>query len=123
MAFDRARAEIQKERPASFIRRVPVLERICASSVLRRTGKSEAFAATPHQWPAYPDSHAGLKALQAHARVGALSNIDNASLEVRAASSISISILSLRLSVSAPTSRICHTSRPASPISRRWASA
>ena len=40
----------------------------------------DAFAVTPHQWPAYPDSHAGLMALQARAKVGALSNIDNASL-------------------------------------------
>jgi 2-haloacid dehalogenase len=41
----------------------------------------EAFAATPHQWPSYPDSHDGLMALQARAKVGALSNIDNASLD------------------------------------------
>src|ERR1700736_1322262 len=39
-----------------------------------------AFAATPHQWPAYADSHTGLTVLQARAKVGALSNIDNASL-------------------------------------------
>ena len=59
-----------------------------ASSAFRRSSvfaldaaEREAFAATPHQWPAYPDSHVGLKALQAHVRVGALSNIDNASLE------------------------------------------
>ena len=39
-----------------------------------------AFAATPHQWPAYADSHTGLTVLQARAKVGVLSNIDNASL-------------------------------------------
>jgi 2-haloacid dehalogenase len=39
------------------------------------------FAATPHQWPAYADNHTGLTALQARAKIGALSNIDNASLK------------------------------------------
>jgi 2-haloacid dehalogenase len=84
MAFDRARAEIQKERPAHLY---PDVLRRCfdhmsaAFAVAVDRQEREAFAAAPHQWPAYPDSHAGLKALQAHARVGALSNIDNASLE------------------------------------------
>jgi 2-haloacid dehalogenase len=87
MAFDRARAEIQKERPAHLypdvLRRC--FERISAAFAVAADpadpAEREAFAATPHQWPVYPDSHAGLKALQAHARIGALSNIDNASLE------------------------------------------
>ena len=84
MAFDRARAEIQKERPAHLypdvLRRC--FDRISAAfAVAVDPAEREAFAATPHQWPVYPDSHAGLKALQAHVRVGALSNIDNASLE------------------------------------------
>src|SRR6185295_18684915 len=84
MAFDRARAEVQKERPAHLypdvLRRC--FDRISAAfAVAVDRQEREAFADTPHQWPAYADSHAGLKALQAHARVGALSNIDNASLE------------------------------------------
>lgn len=84
MEFDRARAEIQKERPAHLY---PDVLRRCFDRISAEFGvvadprEREAFAATPHQWPAYPDSHAGLKALQAHARIGALSNIDNASLE------------------------------------------
>jgi putative hydrolase of the HAD superfamily len=84
MAFDRARAEIQKERPAKLY---PDVLRRCWERISAEFGvaadrqEREAFAAAPHQWPAYPDSHAGLKALQAYARVGALSNIDNASLE------------------------------------------
>lgn len=83
MAFDRARAEIQKERPAHLypdvLRRC--FERICGEfGVAVEAGDREAFAMSPHQWPAYPDSHQGLLALQARARVGALSNIDNASL-------------------------------------------
>jgi 2-haloacid dehalogenase len=41
----------------------------------------EAFAASPKTWPAYPDSHDGLVALQSQAKIGALSNIDDASLQ------------------------------------------
>jgi 2-haloacid dehalogenase len=83
MAFDRARAEIQKIRPAllypDVLRRC--FERICGEfGVSVDTTERDAFARMPHDWPAYPDSGAGLKALQARARIGALSNIDNASL-------------------------------------------
>jgi FMN phosphatase YigB (HAD superfamily) len=84
MAFDRARAEIQNERPAHLY---PEVLRRCFDRISVELGvavdkrEREAFAATPHQWPAYADSHAGLVALQAHAKIGALSNIDGASLE------------------------------------------
>jgi 2-haloalkanoic acid dehalogenase type II len=84
MAFDRARAEIQQERPAHLY---PETLRRCFDRISAEFGVAvdpqdrEAFAVTPHQWPAYPDSHDGLMALQARAKVGALSNIDNASLE------------------------------------------
>jgi 2-haloacid dehalogenase len=84
MAFDRARADIQKERPAKLYPDVlrACFERICAEFGVAMNGEErEVFAAAPHQWPAYPDSHAGLTALQARAKVGALSNIDNASLD------------------------------------------
>jgi 2-haloacid dehalogenase len=83
MAFDRARAEIQKERPAYLY---PEVLRRCLDRVSEEFSipidaeAREAFAAAPRQWPAYEDSHAGLVALQAHARIGALSNIDDASL-------------------------------------------
>ncbi len=83
-AFDRARAEIQKERPAHLY---PEVLRRCFDRISVDFGvavdkrEREAFAATPHQWPAYADSHSGLTALQARAKIGALSNIDNASLE------------------------------------------
>lgn len=84
MAFDRARAEIQKERPAHLY---PEVLRRCFDRVSAELGVAvnlpdrEAFAAMPHQWPVYTDSHAGLMALQTAAKVGALSNIDNASLD------------------------------------------
>ena len=85
MAFDRARAEIQRERPVHLYPEVlrRCFDRISAElGVAIDTREREAFAASPHQWPAYPDSHSGLTALQARAKVvGALSNIDNASLE------------------------------------------
>ena len=83
MAFDRARAEIQKERPAHLY---PDVLRKCFDRISRDYGvaidavEREKFALSPHQWPAYADSHEGLLALQRHAKIGALSNIDNASL-------------------------------------------
>jgi 2-haloacid dehalogenase len=82
-AFDHARADIQKERPAHLY---PEVLRRCFARISRQfevaiDGEAQtAFAASPHHWPAYPDSHAGLKRLQAHAKIGALSNIDDASL-------------------------------------------
>jgi 2-haloalkanoic acid dehalogenase type II len=83
MAFDRARAEIQKERPAYIY---PEILRRCFDRISKEFGvavdpaRREAFSATPHSWPAYSDTSEGLKALQRRAKVGALSNIDNASL-------------------------------------------
>jgi 2-haloacid dehalogenase len=84
LAFDRTRAEIQKERPAHLY---PEVLRRCFDRISGEFGvavdqrEREAFAAMPHRWPAYADSHTGLTALQARAKVGALSNIDNASLD------------------------------------------
>ncbi len=83
MAFDRARADIQKERPAHLY---PDVLRKCFDRICREYGvavlhdERESFAGAPHAWPAYADSHDGLLALQRHAKIGALSNIDNASL-------------------------------------------
>lgn len=84
MAFDRARAVFQKERPAHLY---PDILRRCFDHIAVEFGipadaaTREAFAASPHTWPAYADSHAGLAALQRHAKIGALSNIDEASLQ------------------------------------------
>lgn len=83
MAFDRARAIIQKERPAHLY---PDVLRRCFDRISGEFGVPvdpavrEAFAGTPHHWPAYDDVPAGLRDLQARAKIGALSNIDNASL-------------------------------------------
>lgn len=82
-AFDRARADIQKERPAYLY---PEILRRCFDRISHESGvrvasdERESFAVTPHQWSPFQDSHAGLTALQAHAKVCALSNIDDASL-------------------------------------------
>lgn len=83
MAFDRARAEIQQERPAHLYPEVlrRCFDRISAEFKVPVDAelKSE-FARTPHNWLPYADTIEGLKALQARAKVGALSNIDEASL-------------------------------------------
>jgi 2-haloacid dehalogenase len=83
MAFDSARAEIQKERPAHLYPEVlsRCFERICANfKVSVDQDARRQFAAGPHTWPAFPDSHAALHRLQKSAKIGALSNIDQASL-------------------------------------------
>ena len=83
MAFDRARAEIQQERPAHLY---PEVLRRCFDRISTEFGVAvdaelkDEFSRTPHSWLAYPDSHEGLKTLQAHAKIGALSNIDESSL-------------------------------------------
>ena len=41
-------------------------------------GAREDFAAAPHSWPPFADSHASLIALQNRVEVGALSDIDDA---------------------------------------------
>ena len=83
MAFDRARAAIQKVRPAYLY---PDVLRLCFDRISAEHGvpidraAREGFAAAPHSWPPFADSHAGLIALQKRVKVGALSNIDEASL-------------------------------------------
>lgn len=83
MSFDRARAVLQKERPAHLY---PEILRLCFDrisadfSVPVDAATREVFSTTPHHWPSYTDVPAGLKQLQARAKIGALSNIDNASL-------------------------------------------
>jgi 2-haloalkanoic acid dehalogenase type II len=83
MSFDRARAEIQKERPAHLYPEVlrRCFDRISGDfDVPVDRDLREEFALIPHQWTAYADVPLGLKQLQARAKIGALSNIDNASL-------------------------------------------
>lgn len=83
MSFDRARARIQKERPAHAYPDVlgKSFDSICADfAVPVDSDARRQFAASPHTWPAFPDSHASLVRLQRSAKIGALSNIDQASL-------------------------------------------
>lgn len=83
MAFDLARAAIQKERPAHLYPEVlrRCFERICAEYKVPVDPDVQAqFAASPHTWPAFADSHDGLVLLQQSAKIGALTNIDQASL-------------------------------------------
>src|SRR5258708_2259286 len=82
-AFDQARAAIQKERPAHLY---PEVLRRCFARISQQFGVAiddaaqTAFGMSPHHWPAYDDSRAGLLRLQARAKIRALSNIDDASL-------------------------------------------
>ncbi|MCZ0734254.1 HAD family hydrolase [Phreatobacter sp. AB_2022a] len=83
MAFDRARAVLQAERPAlpyhMVLRRALVA--IGAEFALAADVAAQArFAAGPTTWPAYGDAPAGLAALKSWVLVGALSNIDDALL-------------------------------------------
>ena len=83
MSFDGARALLQKERPAHLY---PEILRRCFDRISADFGvpvdaaTRETFSTTPHHWTSYEDVPTGLKQLQARARIGALSNIDNASL-------------------------------------------
>lgn len=84
MAFDRARAVIQAERPAlpyhTVLRRA--LAAIAKEFALVADAEAQAgFAAGPETWPAYADAPAGLAALKARVLIGALSNIDDGFLE------------------------------------------
>lgn len=84
MAYDRARAVIQTERPAHLYSEIlrRCFDQICADyGVAPDPVTREKFARSPLTWPAYPDSHDALLALQATTKVCALSNIDEASLQ------------------------------------------
>ena len=84
MAFDRARADIQRRRPALLYPEVlrHSFDQLCQQFGVQASDQErEAFAAAPHSWPPYRDSHAGLVALQSRVKIGALSNIDNRSFE------------------------------------------
>lgn len=81
--YDRLRGEIQRRHPAllypDILRRG--YDAFCAHwQIAPSDAAREAFAAGPSAWPAYGDAPAALKAIQARAKIGALSNIDDASL-------------------------------------------
>lgn len=81
--FDEARADIQKERPAHLYPDVlnKCFHRISkACDVPINLDRCRQFMASPHTWPAFSDAHAGLSCLQQKVKVGALTNIDEASL-------------------------------------------
>lgn len=83
--YDAIRGEVQRRHPALLY---PEILRRCFDALHAQWGVTpapesrERFAEGPKTWPAYPDSSAALKALQARARIAALSNIDEASLAV-----------------------------------------
>jgi len=82
-AYDRVRAAVQIENPTllypDILRRS--FDGFCAQwRIEPDPARREAFARGPATWPAYPDAGPGLRALQKRAKIGALSNIDEASL-------------------------------------------
>ena len=82
--YDRIRARIQIDNPAlpypEILRRC--YDAFCREWQIAPTDADRAdFGRGPETWPAYADSAAGLKALQARAKIGALSNIDEAALK------------------------------------------
>lgn len=84
-AYDRIRARVQIENPILLY---PEILRRCYDAFCRELkiapsdADRDAFGRGPETWPAYPDSAASLKTLQRKARIGALSNIDEASLKI-----------------------------------------
>jgi 2-haloacid dehalogenase len=82
--YDKIRARIQIENPALLY---PEILRRCYDAFCRELkiaptdADRAAFGRGPETWPAYPDSSVSLKALQRRAKIGALSNIDEASLK------------------------------------------
>jgi 2-haloalkanoic acid dehalogenase type II len=87
-SYDRIRAAVQDRRPAlpypEVLRRS--YDGVCAAwGVTQDPAEREAFAQEPQTWPPYLDSTAALKTLQRRVRIGALSNIDEASLRTTCA--------------------------------------
>jgi 2-haloacid dehalogenase len=81
-SFDKHRAQVQKDRPAHLYPEVlrRCLDRIAADfGTIASQADRDSFGLQPHEWPAFEDSHAGLKELQRHVKIGTLTNIDNAS--------------------------------------------
>jgi 2-haloacid dehalogenase len=83
LEFDRARAPLQRLRPA--LPYLDVLRRAYAEFCERfgipaHTAEREVFANAVMLWPAFPDAKEELAYLHKQFKIGLLSNIDNASL-------------------------------------------
>jgi 2-haloacid dehalogenase len=83
LEFDRARARLQRIRPALAYPDVlrSAYDEFCGRYAIPvNESEREVFANAPMLWPAFADSKAGLAYLHEHFTIGLLSNIDNASL-------------------------------------------
>ncbi len=81
--YDSIRGPLQRERPADLYPDIlrGAFERLCLHyGVTVDKALRAEFAASPATWPPFADTPAALKQLQAHGKLCALSNIDNASL-------------------------------------------
>jgi 2-haloacid dehalogenase len=83
LEFDRARAQLQRIRPAlpypEVLRRA--YDEFCERySIPANDAEREVFANAVLLWPAFPDAKESLAYLHAHFKIGLLSNIDDHSL-------------------------------------------
>jgi 2-haloacid dehalogenase len=83
LEFDRARAQLQRVRPAllypDVLRRA--YDEFCERyDIPINDAEREVFANAVMLWPAFPDAKEGLAYLQSYFKIGLLSNIDNHSL-------------------------------------------
>ena len=83
LEFDRARASLQKIRPALLypeVLRRAYLEFCARHDIPPNDAEREVFANSVMLWAGFSDAKPGLAYLQNHFKIGLLSNIDNASL-------------------------------------------
>jgi len=83
LEFDRARAQLQRVRPALLYPDVlrQAYDAFCGRyGIPKNDAEREMFANAVMLWPAFPDAKEDLAYLQIHFKIGLLSNIDNQSL-------------------------------------------
>jgi len=84
MEFDKARAALQKQRPALLY---PDVLRAAYGQFCRNYGipenaqEREVYANSVMLWPSFADTRAAMAHLQQHFKIGLLSNIDNTSIQ------------------------------------------
>jgi putative hydrolase of the HAD superfamily len=83
LEFDRARAQLQRVRPALLYPEVlrRAYNEFCERyAIPANDAEREVFAHAVMLWPAFPDAREALSYLQRHFKIGLLSNIDDISL-------------------------------------------
>ncbi|HWJ36740.1 MAG TPA: HAD family hydrolase [Steroidobacteraceae bacterium] len=83
LEFDRARAQLQRVRPALLYPEVlrRAYDEFCERyDIPANDAERDVFANAVMLWPAFPDAREALSYLHGHFKIGLLSNIDDASL-------------------------------------------